>query len=288
MVREVERILGELSALRRDLEDLRRRLEKESPSLEDSLRRRGFRLGKWNPTEELIFPDDLPPAQIDYLFEMLHRYSFRIFLRDVIAHREALRASQLTKFCSAPTVGEYLDFLEKGRIIETVDPLTYRLAKETVRSFGGTLEWFVAQVFEREFRSPALWGVRLMDLDVGGDYDVLARVEGRLVYLEVKSSPPKHVEQSEVGAFLDRVNQLLPNIALFLVDTELRMKDKVVVMFEEELRRRFGAWARRRHPVKRLFDEVFFLEERVFIVNSKPNLVSNMGRCLRWWFGRQA
>lgn len=287
MVREVEKILVELSNLRRDLEELRRRLEVESPSLEDTLRRRGFRLGKWNPTEELIFPDDLPSNIVDEVFEMLHKYSFRIFLRDVISHREALRAPELTKFCSAPTVSEYLDFLENARIIQKTDPITYQMTKESVRSFGSTLEWFVAQIFEREFRSPAIWGVRLMDLDVGGDYDVLARLEGRLVYLEVKSSPPKHIEQSEVGAFMDRVNQLLPNIALFLVDTELRMKDKVVVMFEEELRRRFGAWARRRHPVKRLFDEIFFLEERIFIVNSKPNLVSNIGRCLRWWFGRQ-
>ncbi len=287
MVREVEKILVVLSNLRRDLEELRRRLEVESPSLEDTLRRRGFRLGKWNPTEELIFPDDLPSNIVDEVFEMLHKYSFRIFLRDVISHREALRAPELTKFCSAPTVREYLDFLENARVIQKTDPITYQMTKESVRSFGSTLEWFVAQIFEREFRSPAIWGVRLMDLDVGGDYDVLARLEGRLVYLEVKSSPPKHIEQSEVGAFLDRVNQLLPNIALFLVDTELRMKDKVVVMFEEELKRRFGAWARRRHPVKRLFDEIFFLEERIFIVNSKPNLVSNLGRCLRWWFGRQ-
>ena len=66
---------------------------------------------------------------------------------------------------------------------------------------------------------------------MGGDYDVLGRLDGALVYLEVKSSPPKQVYDSEVRAFLDRVEDLAPDLAVFLMDTELRMKDKLVPMF---------------------------------------------------------
>ena len=77
----------------------------------------------------------------------------------------------------------------------------------------------------------------------GGDYDVLSWVERNLLYLEVKSSPPKHIEGIEIGAFLDRIEALMPNFAILLVDTELRMKDKLVPLFEERARdpERIGA-----------------------------------------------
>ena len=91
---------------------------------------------------------------------------------------------------------------------------------------------------KREFDAEAVWGVKFRRPKVGGDYDVLARVDGDLFYLEVKSSPPKQIYDSEVAAFLDRVDDLAPENRMFLMDTELRMKDKIVPMFEQELAER--------------------------------------------------
>ena len=42
---------------------------------------------------------------------------------------------------------------------------------------------------------------------------MIARVDSSLFYLEVKSSPPKQIYDSEVEAFLDRVDDLSPEIA---------------------------------------------------------------------------
>jgi hypothetical protein len=62
---------------------------------------------------------------------------------------------------------------------------------------------------------------------LGGDLDVVATAEGKLAYLELKSSPPKNLEPREIVAFFDRMCILRPDVTLFVVDTALRLSDKV-------------------------------------------------------------
>ncbi len=278
-------LLEEVRLLRREVERLRARLE-EGSSVEETLRRRGLCVAKACPLDALAFPPELDPALEEALYEHLKRYSFRLVLRDIIAKASSFTSGDLTRFCSLPVVQEYLRFLTKAGIVRRRGEV-YCLSVGGGRNFGETLEWFVAQVFRREFHAPALWGVRLLEVGTGGDYDVLALVDDQLLYVEVKSSPPKHIDQEEVDAFFRRVQELFPAMAIFLVDTELRMKDKIVVMFEDALKRRFGPLWKKAHPLKRLVDEIFILDERICIANSKPSLVGNLGRCLRWWFSRK-
>lgn len=276
-----------VAALRGEVAALRRRLEALLPSVEGTLRRRGLRWSGVGPPEDLLFPPGLSLENQEALYEQLKRYSFRLFLRELIARKERFRPDDLTRFCAPDVARRYLDFLLGHGIIERVGRGAYRLVNAAARNFGGTLEWLVAQALLREFGAPALWGVRLADVAAGGDYDVLALVDRALIYVEAKSSPPKHIEAEEVAAFLGRVREVQPNLAIFLVDTELRMKDKVVPTFEAELRRLFGRGAGRRHPVERVVDEIFSLDGWILIANSKPSLLGNLGRCLRWWFGAE-
>ena len=129
----------------------------------------------------------------------------------------------------------------KGRLYQTLVSSLY--------SFGPTLEWFIAEMFKREFASPALYGVSIKETLSGGDYDVIASWNRRLVYVEAKSSPPRGIEQNEITAFFSRIDELLPDIAILFNDTQLRMKDKLVVMFEEELKRRYGRKSKTLYPV---------------------------------------
>lgn len=69
-----------------------------------------------------------------------------------------------------------------------------RLVAASVRSFGDTLESFVDALLEDEFQAEVLWGGRVKDRAPGGDYDVVAQIEHELVYVEVKSSPSKHID----------------------------------------------------------------------------------------------
>jgi hypothetical protein len=59
------------------------------------------------------------------------------------------------------------------------------------------------------------------------------------------------------------------------------MKDKLVVMFEEALSRRYGEESKKLFPVERLIGELFHIQHRIFIVNSKKDVVENFGICLR-------
>ncbi len=148
------------------------------------------------------------------------------------------------------------------------------------QNFGNMLEWFVAAVMKREFDSSATWGNRFKHSGMGGDYDVIACVENHLVYIEVKSSPPKHIEQSDIQAFMDRVCALRPNAAIFLEDTHLRMQDKLAEMFIDEMWRRYGEHADQAYPLRRLRGEIFSIQKHIFLANTKPDLITNLEVCL--------
>jgi hypothetical protein len=282
--KELAEIKSALGLLHQQMEEIKKKLEGAFFPIEEVLRRRGLSFRNSNPTDNLILPPDVSPAKERRFYEMMKRYSFRIFLREIAARANTPLPSgpkRPGRFCSPETEEEYTRLLLDCGILKE-DKQGYALARGTVRNFGGTLEWFVAQVMEREFASSSIWGVRFDHLAVGGDYDVLSWVERNLLYLEVKSSPPKHIEGLEVGAFLDRVKALGPDLAIFLVDTELRMKDKLVVLFEEQESARFAEGF---PSIRRIFDETFVVQDRVFITNSRPNLVTNIARILQRWLG---
>jgi len=258
----------ELAFLRDEVKRLRRELDRLTPSLEMLLKRRGFQAYKKEPANDLLVPEE--PFR-DSFYELLKKYSFRLFLRDVIKHQDRFTPEQVTRYSTARVIRSYLGYLRDIRLI-TEGAAGYVLSRRPVTSFGPTLEWYVAELLKREFGAEALWGVKFRRPRVGGDYDVLAKLDGALLYIEVKSSPPKQVMTSEVAAFLDRVDDLAPELAVFLMDTELRMKDKLVPMFEQELAKRSSEPP----PVLRLERELFHVQERIFIVNAKENIGRNI------------
>jgi len=270
--KEYERLREEIALLRQKLTEL-------TPPLEVLLKRRGFCIYKKEPAGDLLIP--LKGGDIDSYYEIMKRYSFRLFLRDVIRHQDGFTRQNVTRYATAEVTGEYIDYLLKVGLIEKVAG-GFRLKKRPVKSFGETLEWFVAEVLKREFKMETLRGVRFRGRKVGGDYDLIAKLDGGLLYMEVKSSPPRQVYASEISAFWSRIQDLCPDMAVFLMDTHLRMKDKLVVMFEEELRRR----SEDRLQVRRLKSELFSIEDRVFIINSKPSIEGNIETLLSYYLRR--
>ena len=107
---------------------------------------------------------------------------------------------------------------------------------------------------------------------MGGDLDVVAAAEGRLLYVEAKSSPPRQLSAEEVSAFFDRLEALRPDLALFVVDTALRLGDKVVPMLAGELARRTG----RSDEPRRVVREIWALTPRLFAVGAKGHLGVNL------------
>ncbi len=269
----------ELAYLRTEIKRLRRELNRQSPSLDVLLKRRGFRPYKKEPPAGLLIPSK--KHQTRY-YRMLHKYSFRLFLRDVIKHQDGFTLKDVTRYATPAVTRDYLDYLRTLKLVKK-GPQGFVLSRAAVTSFGPTLEWYIAEVFRREFLAETVWGVKFRRPDIGGDYDVIARLDNALVYVEVKSSPPKQIYDGEIAAFLDRVSDLAPAISVFLMDTELRMKDKLVPMFEKELDRR-----RQAQPVQRMERELFQVRNRIFIINAKDSLVRNIEKAVQWFYQNAA
>ncbi len=274
----------EAAVLRSEVSRLRRVITRLTPSLAVMLRRRGFTIDKKEPRDDLLIPDR---RFIDGHYEILKRYSFRLFLRDVIKHQPVFRLAQVTRYATREVTQEYIDYLMLTGIV-SLEHDGYRLLRGPIKSFGETLEWFLAEIFVREFSAEATWGVKMKKRAIGGDYDLLAKIDGDIFYMEIKSSPPRQIYQKEVRAFLGRVEDLRPAIAVFFDDTELRMKDKIVPMFEEELKSMFA----QPPEVGRIEKELFgvsgasFGKSAVFIMNAKDSIINNVERVLAEYFRR--
>ena len=283
-------ILRIIDRLRRDVRELRGEIlsfkeEKEGFSeLGGILRRRGLEPFRHNPTQHLFFPPALPPPEKQRFYELFKKYSFRLFLREILIRKGKFRVSEVVRFSTPETGKKYLDFLLGIGLADAAGDSQYRLSSDPPASLGPTLEWFMAEVLRREFSCPALYGLRCLGGRFGGDYDVIANLEGRLLCMEVKSSPPKNIEGVEIQSFLERLKDLLPHLALFFVDTELRLQDKIVPFFETELYALGHRASGNPPPIRKIGDEIFFAPPRVYILGSKKSIAKNMATCFRHHF----
>jgi hypothetical protein len=268
----------EYKSLRDEIKRLRKSLSELTPPLEILLKRRGFKIYKKELSDDLLLPVS---EHISTYYEMMKKYSFRLFLREVIKHQMFFRLENVTRYATSEVTAAYVEYAKSTGIIEDV-PGGFRLVPGPIKSFGETLEWFTAEIFKQELATEVLWGVRFKRPGVGGDYDLIAKVDGSILYMEIKSSPPKQIYQKEVTAFFDRVADLQPEISIFFVDTELRMKDKIVLMFGEELKNRH------KDPpeIMRMEKELFQIWDKIFIINAKDSISANIEKVLCRYFRR--
>ncbi len=280
-LREIQSLKRKVRFLTKEIESVRAASIDDPSPVEKMLKMRGINVFRKNPTDRLFFPPNLSPFYKTRFYEMMKKYSFRLVLRDIIKYQDRFRIQDLTHYCSSRVVQGYCDLLCEWGVIAKNGMGRYRTSVSPLYSFGPTLEWFIAEVFKREFASPAIYGVSLKKIASGGDYDVIASWNQRLVYVEVKSSPPKGVELSEISSFFSRMDDILPDVAFLFNDTQLRMKDKLVVMFEEELEKRYGRNSKALYSVERMIEELFHVRSHIFIVNSKKDVAENFQTCLK-------
>jgi len=237
------------------------------------LRRRGLDPRRSKP--DLPFPLTLPPERLDAIAARLHHYAFRLFLRGAILERAAFTPAQATRYLPAAGARELAEGCVADGLAERRPGGRYRLL-HPARSFGGTLEWWLARELAARLACETAFGVRSGAPGVGGDFDVVAACEGKLIYVEAKSSPPKHVTVEEVAAFLQRIGALRPDVALFVVDSALRLSDRILPLFDEAFAR-LGAPPPR---PRRLFRETWALTPHLYAVNAKEDLVDNVCRAV--------
>lgn len=281
MKKEIERLKRENARLKEKILYLEHRLARQDVTVVSILKQKGLKLIQYNPEKGLLLSPYVDARVEGRFYDLMRRYSFRLFLRDLIAHQDHFTLKDLTRYCSPKVAANYHHFLEEIGLVTKVSDRGYALSVHFVPSIGPTLEWFVAQIFIREFDASAVYGVKFRETPHGGDYDVIAWLDNRLAYVEVKSSPPKGVETTDVRAFYQRLEDLSPHLAFFLVDTELRMKDKIVPLFEEEINRVYGSEGGKLRPVVRLKEELFHVKDNLFLINSRKGIATNLKTCLR-------
>ncbi len=224
---------------------------------------------------DLPFDLALPRPALDAIAARLDHYAFRLFLRGAILAPAGFRPTEASRYLDvAGARGLAEDCVALG-LAERRPGGRYRLLVRA-RSFGGTLEWWLARRLSARLGLEAVTGVRTGAAGVGGDLDVVAAAEGKLLYLEAKSGPPKHLTAAEVGAFLRRVCTVRPDLTLFVMDTALRLSDKVLPMFADGLARDGAAPA----PPRRLVRETWALTPHLYLVSAKEDLVENACRAV--------
>ena len=279
--RQISKLMERIDVLERNIEYLS---SQTKHPVEELLWQLGFPVISHGGMVQLLFPPNIASSSLVYFYRMMNRYSFRLFIRDLIQIPEGDELGALTRYCSLRTVKSYLGILAEMGIVCLANK-GYRLVRK-VPSFGRTLEWYVCEILRREFLAPALFNVKLQNTKFGGDYDVISMVAGHLVYVEVKSSPPRGVEHQAVEAFLGRLRDLNPSIAILLVDTELRMRDKLVPLLAEGLEREGKTgpdWA-----VLRLLNEIFHVRHCIYVINSRKGVYSNLRTCFRDFLLRES
>jgi len=269
----------------------------ETDAVDVALRRRGHVVAGTGNGQEVLVPLDAPsfgpsPALAAY-FEAFGGSTFRKLTRQLIsAHGKAVPLAELAKIAGTGAPA-YVDILvELGVAQRQADDA---FLTRTPDNIGPSLEWYVAQFCERELCGSASWGVQLADITVGGDYDVLAWLAPLLVYVELKSSRPSAIDDSEIANFLERGERLAPDLGIFLVDTrddlaELRARffDVMAVAVGKASGHPEASWRSVRPWIQPQaeYPGVSFGYRRFYVTNSHPSILTQLRRCLQHYHTR--
>ena len=232
------------------------------------LLRRGMEVKLTEP--DLPFPAGFDAEHEERFAQRLDSYAFRLFLRGAISNPEGFTPGEATRYLALEQASELAGELVGLGLARQLSGGRYRLARPA-RSFGGTLEWYVARELRRRLGFEVATALPWRARGVGGDLDVVAVADGRLVYLELKSGPPKHLTKGEVASWLDRVRALRPDVALLVLDTSLRLSDKVLPMIAAEPERRGPA-----PRPRKLARDLWAVTPHLYAVNAKWDLMANV------------
>ncbi|MDR7426660.1 MAG: hypothetical protein QN152_01460 [Armatimonadota bacterium] len=257
---------------------LEQQVARMAPTVDATLRHRGWPAAVHSRDDRLLLPHPASQALIDRYYADLRHYHFRRILQEA-AERRRLGPVAVRRLVErwGPRSATTLDRLVEYGLL-TRRGKGFVLTAEETKTFGETLEWFVAQVFAREFAAPAAWDVRVRGLERGGDFDVLVVLDGRLGYVECKGSPPYNVSADVLARYLERTRHLGPDFTILLLDTTLRIERNIIDNLVRLLR-----GGGEPPQVLRVTPGVYEVAGGIpsFVVTSRRSLVANLAVCLR-------
>ena len=162
---------------------------------------------------------------------------FRKLLRAVFQTRTF---QELERICSRPKLDDHLTFMQEQEIAVFEEGYWRKSPKyQDISDIGRTLEWYVAEWFRSELKSPARHSVHVEGMAHGGDLDVVAFVDDMQIMVECKSGNPDKITKTQLELFLRRAAEFNPTIALLLIDTEVEINKQVEMMRQVFLKSTF-------------------------------------------------
>ncbi|MFI2711223.1 hypothetical protein ACH495_13960 [Micromonospora sp. NPDC018662] len=143
----------------------------------------------------------------DILYFEMSKDSFRKTLRDMAFGNTELEGS------SVDAVNGYL------AICRSIGARRGKRLQLTQGLYANTFEWYISQLFVREFAARASgFGIRLKDADPGDEFDCVALLDEGLVFVECKTG--KGSLYPEVGKFVRRDREVMAKYSFFLYDRD--------------------------------------------------------------------
>ncbi len=244
-----------------------------SEEVRRALWRRGYEIIEECPIERVIVPKG--GEFLDEYYQRLFNYRFRRFLGDLLLFRkdDYIDCETLFSRWKKDEVEEQWNFLLKAHIIESLKEDQYLFSYFYLDNFGETLEWFISEIFKREFYMPTIWGIKIKEIKGGGDFDILSILENNLLYVECKTSPPNNIRLREIWEFLRRREVLKPKITIFFIDTTLKIERNIIENICSLLERRF--MKSKKINVFSLKDGVYAFDNGIYIMQSKGDIIKN-------------
>ncbi len=257
----------------------------EEIRLKRTLRLRGYFITESCLLNRVILPKKKDEEIYEKYYQLLFHYRFRRLLSDLIQVKNSgfINLELLLTKWKWEEISEYFEFLVSSGILEKIKDKFY-FTFYNLDNFGETLEWFVAQILKREFSIPALWGVKLLDISGGGDFDVLGLIESYLLYIECKTSPPNNVRLRDLWEFLRRREVLGSQLTIFLIDTTLKVERNIIDNIKLLLDRRFSPT--RKNEVIKEKEGIYSFPPNLFILQSKGDFIVNFQYIFRKFLER--
>lgn len=262
-----------------------------TPSLEELLARRGFIYTGQGNESQIVKPQVANSQMSVEYHKLLGHYTFRKILRLIAAKGEPVHDKEILSICFEPTLRKWREFLVNSGIGGISEDNSWSL-KVKVDNFGHTLEWYVWKLLSNKLGALGGWNVKIAGLLAGGDFDVLAFIDSVLIYVECKSKRPEEISDSEVRNFLQRSQDLAPELAVMLTDTDSdlgALLDKFNTILIS-IHRISGdikdpTWKPEKPPVSKVagYRNIYFALQRIFLTDSQPKILHALQDCLRYY-----
>jgi hypothetical protein len=169
--------------------------------LKKALMQRGQKISQLGSHKDVFLPQDNADNILlifeEILYDLMLEPSFRAGLRDWSYGRTKNQKIE--------------DYLTKCE--------GFNFPRKTQNRYSGTFEWFICEVFKREFNAKASgFGIRLKDASPSDEFDCLAILDNGLIYAECKTGRDDFKKQ--VKKFVQRDAEVSATYSMLILDRD--------------------------------------------------------------------